>query len=522
MRKIKLVILLSFASLVLNGCLAVKDEGEIDYRKTIPTSTEAPISILHKKFKDSDNIIQEGENISIHLAGGFSLGTTEVPEFQEIFHPTGASAEYAVIAKVCEIGKSGCGDFFSSKSDNSGRVVYFTDSLKAKQFFNFSYLPIYGPIKYEGGPLMIQVHAIELDISSPSQKKLFSSLANLGKDYYAPASKVLSALETLGSTLTTSTNGNDSIFRHTFTFMPENHLSSTPSPKYPTLSKGNYVFLKKPTVAGKQEEFIWDRVKIDNETGKLVQNCKANHEKIYVNSSAENGETITKGYDVCDDSLKEKNKDSVKGIKEYREHTYFTLQVQSGFKATGLNNQQTLANLIQELSTIKSTEFDNYDDVIKKYTKDLAQDTMFHELQSSLSKIKKINTKINEKEQQKVELTNNNKTEQVNGLTKEIESNKDKRALKANNFIDLYKKSIQDYIECTLETTNTTSCNKKSTLNQQQLTKLIIELRSILRTMKNDIKGKELDEIAPLKITTSFALKEDELKALLIPLTNND
>lgn len=436
--KIGSLAILTILSL-LTGCSnGIKDDGEIDYRITKPTITAEYSNLDFKYRKFEEGPIKKGDNLSIHLSAGFIKDTPESRSFSERVMARGTSAEVAIIAKVCEQGTADCSDNFSDQSDKSGRVIYFTDSLKAKQMLNISYLPVYGPIKYQGNPIHIQIYMVELDINSPEQQQLFSTLSKLGSVAYPPSSQVLKTLETLGSTLIGSSednNNNDSIFRYTFTLMPSEKTTKN-LVSYPVLSQGNYVFIKKPTITGYQEEAVWDQVKLQEQTGKLVVDCRTPNEKIVVEYINDDENIISKEFDVCDDKAinpgnyqrvisevqkqaktlqekikeykKEQDKDkrtklvkesneiknkiiqklaSLSHYKDYRDNTYLTLQIQSGFQEAPLNHQQSLAVLMQDLAQIQQKETNKQISALEKYTSDVGRESNYQELKNLLRKL---------------------------------------------------------------------------------------------------------------------------------------
>ena len=168
--------LLAFC-LFLNACSNIS-EGEVDYTRTvdnavIPSQTcssddyasslKTPAGVtrkcyetLYRKYQDAP-AIKEGSTISVHMMQGYVLGSHEWRTPYEFFSGNSANAEVVVIASVCEQGIAGCGLAFGPSSDKVGRVVYFSDGVKAKQYLNFSYLPVYGPIEYKGGPLVVKL-----------------------------------------------------------------------------------------------------------------------------------------------------------------------------------------------------------------------------------------------------------------------------------------------------------------------------------------------------------------------------
>jgi len=349
--------------LFITACSNI-NEGEIDYVRTIDNkilpsvncssndyenSLNTPAGMtrncyetLYRKYQDAP-AIKEGNTISVHMMQGYILGSNESRTFYELFSGRAANAEVVVIASVCEQGISGCGLEFGPSSDKAGRVIYFSDGVKAKQYLNFSYLPVYGPIKYKGGPLIVKLSILELDDMSDKQVGLLKALAEQGKKAYPPASTALTILDTLGTSLLQG-SGDDVNFRYTMTLTPgtgDNGYS------HPILSAGNYAFLKKDTVKGPQEQEIWKHLKFDHITGRLVQECKEKDEAKGMHNINSNTTVQTEvvDYTYCTGAT-----DSGLGFKDFRERTYLTFQIQTGFVERTLDQPQTLQALINEIN----------------------------------------------------------------------------------------------------------------------------------------------------------------------------
>lgn len=352
--------------LFLTACSNI-NEGEIDYVRTIDNnilpsvncssndydnSLNTPAGMtrncyetLYRKYQDAP-AIKEGNTISVHMMQGYLLGSSETRTFYEFFSGRAANAEVVVIASVCEQGISGCGLAFGPSSDKTGRVIYFSDGVKAKQYLNFSYLPVYGPIKYKGGPLIVKLSILELDDMSDKQVGLLKALAEQGKKAYPPASTALTILDTLGTSLLQG-SGDDVNFRYTMTLTPDTGDNGY---SHPRLSAGNYAFLKKDTVKGPQEQEIWKHLKFDHVTGRLVQECKEKDEakgmyNINSNSPNQTVQTEVLDYTYCTGVT-----DSGLGFKDFRDRTYLTFQIQTGFVERTLDQPQTLQALINEIN----------------------------------------------------------------------------------------------------------------------------------------------------------------------------
>lgn len=348
------------------GCASI-EEGEVDYVRTIANKsidaknkakctkelysiseyTRAGVTrecyeTLYRKYTKVPEIKKE-ETISVHLMQAFIGFADESANPSEIFRGKGVNAEMVVIANVCEQGVSGCSLRFGPESDKSGRVIYYSNGVKAQQYLNFSYLPVYGPIKYKGGPLIIQISILELDDLSEQQKNLLTTLAATGKKAYPPASSALSVLDKVGASLMSSSS-DDIIFRYTMSLVP---ASSKLNYQSPIIAEGNYAFLRKNTWVGDLEKEVTDELKFDNLTGRLVQECNKDEQKITV-SVDEEGMESRADYNPCTLDLS-----TGSNYKDYRGNTYLTFQIKSGFSENTLDNIQTFESLLTEINADK-------------------------------------------------------------------------------------------------------------------------------------------------------------------------
>lgn len=292
--------LLACACVILSACtLNYLDEGAINYRK-IPPRDGVSGEVLLKKYSknaDPENLIQKDDTIAVYLQQAYIAEFHEMPnpfhgeycpeEEEEAVVCTQARGEIAIVARVFEAGK-GTGDFlFKGSTVKTGRVVYYGDDVRKHQFLNLSHLPIYGPIKYTGKPLGIQLYIIEIDKENKKLTALLSTLANLGSEAIAPSSNVLSLLDTLGTALLGSGKGEDMddvMFRYSATLMP---FSAKAKGHYPILESGHYVFHRMSNRYDREgviENKIWREVYLDQEEGRLRKgnaDCLAKPSQVY-------------------------------------------------------------------------------------------------------------------------------------------------------------------------------------------------------------------------------------------------
>lgn len=355
-------------SIFLQGCSSI-EEGEVDYVKTlannaINSKTKANCSselyssseytragvtrecyeTLYRKYTKAPEI-SKGDTVSVHLMQAFNGFAKESRNPYEFFTGAGSNAEIVVIANVCEQGISGCSLRFGPESDKSGRVIYFSNGVKANQYLNFSYLPVYGPIKYDGGPLIIQISILEIDSPSEQQKNLLTTLAAAGKKAYPPASAALSVLDKVGGSLLAGSS-DDIIFRYTMSLVPD---SSDLNFQSPIIAEGNYAFIRKNTWSGALEKEETDELKFDNLTGRLVKKCNSKEQKLSVFVDDSGIETKS-DYNPCTLDLY-----TGSNYKDYRDNTYLTFQIKSGFAESTLDHIQTFESLLTEINTETDT-----------------------------------------------------------------------------------------------------------------------------------------------------------------------
>lgn len=278
------------SAVLLPGCgprISRLDTGAVEYRPASvgPSETGSEWSsryYLPAELADQeDRLIRTGDSVSIRIAQAF------ICDFQE--DETGflkrearvgpddrcnqapnaevspnTRGEIALLATAFELGAGNKIEFPKGAVDeNAARIVYFDDDVReVGQFLNFSNLPIYGPITYQGRPLFLRLVILELDEEESSvASSLLSQLATLGKTAYPPASPVLGALEEVGSALL-SRNGDDVEFRYDMTFDGDGGQTTSHAP----LLFGNYLFIRH---WDRNAEIPWSEFDLDPRTGRL-------------------------------------------------------------------------------------------------------------------------------------------------------------------------------------------------------------------------------------------------------------
>ncbi len=473
----KLISLAAVIILSMQGCSSI-EEGEIDYVRTIANKstlaknnaqcrpelyeqseytragvTRSCYETLYRKYTKVPQIDID-ENISIHLMQGFNGFSTEIRTPAEFFRRKGANAEMVVIANVCEQGVNGCSLQFGPESDKKGRVVYYSNGVKANQYLNFSYLPVYGPIKYKGGPLIIQISIIELDDLSDQQKNLLNVLADMGKKAYPPASAALQVLDTVGSSLLAGSN-DDILFRYTMSLVPQSNSKNFQSP---IVAEGNYAFIRKNTWKGALEQEVFDKLKFDNLSGRLVKKCSKEEDKEthYVDQK---GEIIKK----VDDNPCTLDINTGQSYKDYRDNTYLTFQIKSGFAENSLNNIQTFESLLSEINAISD------EGALKAIE-------AFTELKEGITSAAKYNSLA----------------KKLNDIEKTVGRTHDdlfeKYRLQIFQLLGDYKSQIAKLIVDNCHTTPTLSACKLL-INEEQLTKIQLDIRTLLNRMNPSLSS---------------------------------
>ena len=162
-------------ALLLSGCAAL-NEGQNDYRYHDGKATYKYVS----SSADGDaKLVKEGESISLHLMHGFIKGFHESSYSSSVVH-----GEIAIIASVFEMKDGEHMKFDGKGSKKQGRLIYFSDDVRNNgHHLNFSFLPIYGPIKYNGGPLAVQFTILELDnAGTKNVKNVLQTISQLGQE----------------------------------------------------------------------------------------------------------------------------------------------------------------------------------------------------------------------------------------------------------------------------------------------------------------------------------------------------
>jgi len=290
---------------------------------------------LIKRFISPDDVakpnqINAGSNLYISLSYAQFVDITETGEN---YKGAGARAEVAILANVEEY--DGTVDH-TSGGRNNARVIFYTDSARVSgQSMNFTSVPIYGPIKYNGGIIKFQIYALEQDkIGSSQFSAVLSQLASLGSAVYAPASKQMGLLSSIGGALIKAGAKDDMELYHLLFLHPSEGLSHLPQS---TLRAGSFVIIKDGPE--KSQESVGDLRIIDYSKSHLSYCLNSADGRLYWKE----GSNPVKYNPVL-------NK------------TYLTIQINTGYNelANKINAQQTYQELLDyeiNKSTASTSDF---------------------------------------------------------------------------------------------------------------------------------------------------------------------
>lgn len=334
-----------FSLLFVSGC-ANFNEGVTDYalesERFNPGGSPMALKAKYAQNGNEQAKIIKGDTITIDLKQGFIKNFTER---SGIFDFNGTKGEIAIVANVYEMSNVGGRNKinFGPDSINSGRVVFFSSDVRKGQPLNLSQIPMYGPMRYDGNRLVIQLYVIEIDAQNSQMTSLLSTLASLGGTAYPPASPVLKVLDTLGSSLIKA-NKNDIEFAYTMTLLPD---SGSGYAEPAVLTAGNYIFGRRED---RTQNFDWAGLRYNDNTGRL-----------------QNGDG-----------------------SQYRDETYLTVQIDKGYDEISLELQQaTLTELVGELNAEKASDLNEVKAIAEGYAKSIMRLKKRNKARALLDKIRR-------------------------------------------------------------------------------------------------------------------------------------
>ena len=384
---------IAVSAMILGAC-AFSNTGAVDYRRAevlsdaerVQRSDDAgrglkddsqgkartdpdpilPVPLAWKNWVPvgSDNAIEKDNSIAIRLSQGYVRHCTE-GIFSQILGGNFDSmskgkknCDVAVVVNAFEM-ENGKDFDFSPEGVKKGRLVYFSGDTEQEQFLNFNNMPIYGPITYNGGPIALDIHIMEVDADSEQLKAILGTLASLGKTAYPPAAPVLSVLDSLGKSLLDGAQ-DDTDFRYTVVFDPK---GGRPSP-YATLEAGAYAFVREEN---REAKTPWFKLRYDENTGRLFYRDPP------ANATPEQ--------------------------RLYRENTYLTLNVVKGLEAKNLDLQQNTFGAfrakLDEIDKAQAARFALVGDELQKQVRDViaqrGQISAFDNARQALRKIEDAN-----------------------------------------------------------------------------------------------------------------------------------
>jgi hypothetical protein len=240
-------------STVLSGC-GTLNMGQSSYYQISPPLLESSSNMscnnmlvenrngLVKRFYNPNEVkgkkIEKGDSIYISMLYSQFVGLSE--GFQYSLMGEKAKAEIVILANVKEY--DGATDF-SNNSVDDARVIYYSDGVRVKgQPLNFTSIPVYGPYKYNGGLISIQLYVLEQDAEESKQfSSVLNKLASLGSLAYPQNSDLLGVLNDLGDSLISSSSTDDKEFSHFLVLHPSDGVENI---QQATLQVGNFVIIK--------------------------------------------------------------------------------------------------------------------------------------------------------------------------------------------------------------------------------------------------------------------------------------
>lgn len=259
----------------------MSNEGGVDYRKAqavTPKDLEkfhvdaqrtdaipqllSPLQRKDVELKTAEATIIKLDKVSIRLRDGYLRDCNE--SWRNPLRKFAKNCEIGILFRAFELGEGQ--DFnFKPGAERDARLVYFSHDVQPGQFFNLHNMPVYGPIAYQGRPLGIDVFIIEIDAEHQQAFALLKALGSAGAKAFAPASPVLSVLDSLGASLLSS--GTDDIeFRYSFVLDPGGGYKGT---LYATAEAGDYVLIR---TEDRSQQIEWNNLFLDHNTGRVWVN----------------------------------------------------------------------------------------------------------------------------------------------------------------------------------------------------------------------------------------------------------
>lgn len=339
------------------------NEGASDYWKSTDQENRPSIKkYFSRKENDPDSRIRKLDTISVTLQQVFldDLGGDK------------RDNSLAIIVKCQEL-NAGNHISFSKGVPGDGRVVFFSPDVKEKQFLNFSQMPIYGPITYNGGPLMLDIYIIRLkNEKGEINKGLMNLLANWGRIVFPPASPFLEYFNQLGTAILNSPN-NEIVFRYTMTLYPDDGYQPL---KNGIIEAGDYFFVRQ-----KERGTItpWDTLCLDEGSGRLY---KRNGQEAEPGQTQQREEQAS----LCKYHMREDEK------KMFKDGTYLSIQINKGYDSIALDLiQDTYTQFLNRIDDQKGTQIVSQDRITKDFNRAVLRTEHFAEAKSIIAEHRKGN-----------------------------------------------------------------------------------------------------------------------------------
>lgn len=305
----------------LSGC-AISNEGATDYR-----FYRGDVSRKYIKPKDSKSPIDIGQPLVVTIKQAYINDFSEFRSPLRVARFEPPNGEIAIVVNAFEKGKNNLN--FGKSGYENARVVFFSDDVWEGQFLNLSNIStVYGPLKYEGNPFILDLYVIEFDMPGEQLKQIISNVVKMGSTFYPPAAPIAGALGQIASSFITDEQ-DDRAYHHTMELRP---LGGDMDLESGLLQTGHYAFIRESDRYGTTP---WSELSIDGNTGRII----------YKNLEEQQGEAVVKICQADDENVE---------LPEqcfYKENTYIVLEFNTAASSLANDMQQMLyKDLVADIS----------------------------------------------------------------------------------------------------------------------------------------------------------------------------
>lgn len=254
MNKLCICLFISLVATSISGCGGFitkwgdKFEGAGDYRvHSTAKGTDNKAETWEGKYvKGVSTTFEENDYISVSLKRAYIETFTEGYIKRKandiagsIGQPSPVRGQIAIVANVIEK-KDGVE---TGTSNSKGRVIFYSDDVYEGQPINESFAPVYGPVRWGGNPVTIELTVMELDQEDNEQiRQILDTAASIGTDLdNIGSAKLIGGLNRIGDAFLTS-NADDIMGKYKATFVPS---TATPDYNLPILRHGDVIFTRK-------------------------------------------------------------------------------------------------------------------------------------------------------------------------------------------------------------------------------------------------------------------------------------